>query len=68
MAALKWYYSNVGGEPAECYLFSEEELLWIYSSYGDGQGHLQDGYILEELSPDEVETTVIDGEIVGCRK
>ncbi len=68
MSILKWYYSNVGGEPAECYLFSEEELLLIYSSYGDGQGHLKDGYFLQELSPDEVETAMVDGELVGCRK
>jgi len=68
MPVLKWYYSNIGGDPAECFLFSEEELLWIYSSYGDGQGQLKDGYFLQELSPDEVETTIINGELVGCRR
>jgi hypothetical protein len=51
MKKLKWYWTNIISDDGmgERLLLSEEDLIEIYRQYGDGQGHLREGYFLQQM-------------------
>lgn len=60
-----YYVTNINGE-REVLFLNNNNLKEIYLAYGDGQGHLQDGYYCEKLETANLETVTKGKEFGAC--
>lgn len=60
-----FYVTNINGK-REVLFLNEDDIHEIYLAYGDGQGHLQDGYYIEKLTKEDLNVEKKTKELGSC--